>query len=221
VKSKKENNLKIKTDALYAFDKEIVLSRGCSPAGVDEAGRGAFAGPVIAAAVCLDYDKPPIEGINDSKKLSEAARDRLYDQIVTSARGWAVGSASREEIDKYNILEATYLAMKRALDSLVCIWDYTLIDGNRSVPYIPDNKQQTIIAGDANSAAIAAASIIAKVTRDRLMVAAHERYPQYDFITNKGYGTEQHRKAIEACGLCELHRRSFCEDLVLQTRLEL
>lgn len=221
MKSKKENNLKIKTDALYAFDKEIVLSRGCSPAGVDEAGRGAFAGPVIAAAVCLDYDKPPIEGINDSKKLSEAARDRLYDQIVTSARGWAVGSASREEIDKYNILEATYLAMKRALDSLVCIWDYTLIDGNRSVPYIPDNKQQTIIAGDANSAAIAAASIIAKVTRDRLMVAAHERYPQYDFITNKGYGTEQHRKAIEACGLCELHRRSFCEDLVLQTRLEL
>jgi ribonuclease HII len=221
VKSKRESSLKVKTDALYAFDKEIVLSRGCSPAGVDEAGRGAFAGPVIAAAVCLDYNAAPIEGINDSKKLTEAMREHLYDQIIASARGWAVGSASRDEIDKYNILEATYLAMKRALDGLVCAWDYTLIDGNRSVPYIPDSKQQTIIAGDANSAAIAAASIIAKVTRDRLMVAAHERYFQYDFITNKGYGTEQHRKAIETCGLCEMHRRSFCEDLVLQTRLEL
>lgn len=221
MKSKRENNLKAKTDALYAFDREIISSRGCSPAGVDEAGRGAFAGPVVAAAVCLDYDVLSIEGINDSKKLSEAARDRLYDQIVASARGWAVGSASWAEIDRYNILEATYLAMKRALDGLVCTWDYTLIDGNRSVPYIPDNKQKTIIAGDANSAAIAAASIIAKVTRDRLMVAAHERFPEYDFVTNKGYGTEQHRKAIETYGLCEMHRRSFCEDLVLQTRLEL
>ncbi|HEX2959382.1 MAG TPA: ribonuclease HII [Chitinispirillaceae bacterium] len=221
MRSKRENKLKVKTEALYAFDREIVLSRGCVPAGVDEAGRGAFAGPVIAAAVCLDYDSPLIDGVNDSKKLSESARDRLYDQIVSSARGWAVGSASWQEIDKYNILEATYLAMKRALDGLACSWDYTLIDGNRLVPYIPDSKQKTIIAGDANSAAIAAASIIAKVTRDRLMVAANEHYPQYDFITNKGYGTEQHRKVIETCGLCEMHRRSFCEDLVLQTRLEL
>jgi ribonuclease HII len=220
VRSKQEKTKVSKTDALYAFDKELISSKKCIPAGVDEAGRGAFAGPVVAAAVCLNYDAP-IEGINDSKKLSETARERLYEQIITSALGWAVGSASCKEIDKYNILEATYLAMQRALEGLKCTWDFSLIDGNRSVPYIPENKQQTIIGGDACSASIAAASIIAKVTRDRLMVETHQLYPHYDFLTNKGYGTEQHRNSIMTNGLCEIHRRSFCEDLALQTRLSL
>jgi ribonuclease HII len=220
VRSEKKHEHRLQTDALYAFDKELILSKGCIPAGVDEAGRGAFAGPVIAAAVCLDYDTP-IEGINDSKKLSEAERERLYGEIVRSARGWAVGSASCAEVDKYNVLEATYLAMKRALEELQCTWDFALIDGNRSVPYIPEAKQKTVIKGDASSASIAAASIIAKVTRDRLMIQAHQQYSHYDFATNKGYGTELHRNYIIANGLCKIHRRSFCEDLVLQTRLEL
>ncbi|MBN1600049.1 MAG: ribonuclease HII [Chitinispirillaceae bacterium] len=219
MKSEKKRDKRPKSDALYAFDKDIISSKNCMIAGVDEAGRGAFAGPVIACAVCLDYDTP-IDGINDSKKLTEIQRQQLYEQIVATARGWAVGSASCSEVDKYNVLEATYLAMKRALEGLACQWECALIDGNRSVPYIPENRQMLIVKGDANSASIAAASIIAKVTRDRLMVQAHEQYPHYDFMTNKGYGTLQHRNSIIANGLCGIHRRSFCEDLVLQTRLE-
>jgi ribonuclease HII len=220
VRSEKKLQKSRKSDALYAFDKEIIVTKNCVVAGVDEAGRGAFAGPVIAAAVCLDYDTP-IDGINDSKKLTEVQREELYELIVATAHGWAVGSASSSEVDKYNVLEATYLAMKRALEGLSCQWGLTLIDGNRSVPYIPEHRQMLIVKGDASSASIAAASIVAKVTRDRQMVEAHEQYPHYDFITNKGYGTAQHRNSIVANGLSGIHRRSFCEDLVLQTRLEL
>ena len=205
---------------LYEFDRLIIETSNYVIAGVDEAGRGAFAGPVVAAAVCLDYGCH-IDGINDSKKLSGQAREKAYGTIIECVTGWAVGVASPSEIDKFNILEATYLAMQRALDSLTCSWNFALIDGNRSVPYIPENKQKTIIGGDGCSAAIAAASIIAKVTRDRIMIQYHDRYPQYDFMSNKGYGTEQHRNSILSHGLTDLHRKSFCENLVLQTRLPL
>ena len=208
------------TQRLHVYDKQLIQQNEYLLAGIDEAGRGSFAGPVIAAAVCLNYEKP-IVGVNDSKKLSESARERIYECIVTDVLGWVVGMASPKEIDKYNILEATFLAMQRALDGLQCDWTYVLVDGNAVIPYISDTKQKTVVGGDACSASIAAASIVAKVTRDRIMVQMDETYPGYDFVSNKGYGTQLHRNSILDNGLCEIHRRSFCANLALQTRLPL
>lgn len=175
-------------------------------AGVDEAGRGPLAGPVVAAAVIL----PPrcrLAGIDDSKQLSEDRRDRLYAAIAERALAIGVGSAEAHEIDALNILEATRLAMRRAVAALYPPADYLLIDAvplpDAGLPFRP------IIKGDALSCAIAAASIIAKVTRDRLMAAYHEQFPQYNFLSHKGYGTEEHLRQLACHGPCAIHRRSF------------
>ncbi len=205
---------------LYNFDISIEKERNCSVIGTDEAGRGPLAGPVVAAAVQLDLSDP-IEGINDSKKLSAEKRELLYNKITSQAVSWAVGHATTEEIDDINILQASLRAMKRALDNSNTQWSMALIDGNRTINDFPDACQCAIIGGDCRSASIAAASIIAKVTRDRLMMEYHKKYPQYGFNTNKGYPTKEHRKRVLEYGLTPIHRKSFCEKLLTQTELNL
>lgn len=175
-------------------------------AGVDEAGRGPLAGPVIAAAVILDCHRP-IEGLRDSKKLSDKRRESLYEQITTRALAWSVGQASVTEIDELNILQATLLAMQRAVEGLSVKPHRVLVDGNQA-PKLA-YPVTTIIQGDATVEAISAASIIAKVVRDRLMLEAAQQYPQYGFADHKGYGTAQHMSALQAHGASPLHRRSF------------
>lgn len=175
--------------------------------GVDEAGRGPLAGPVCAAAVIL-RDGEIIEGVNDSKKLSEKKREQLFDLIKDKALAYGIAFASVEEIEQYNILEATFLAMNRAVAQLDPVADYALIDGNR-VPKGIAIPCETVVKGDSKSASIAAASILAKVTRDRLMLEYDEKYPQYGFAGHKGYGTKQHIEAVKRYGLCEIHRPSF------------
>ncbi|PHQ68579.1 MAG: ribonuclease HII [Sneathiella sp.] len=174
-------------------------------AGVDEAGRGPFAGPVVAAAVILDRTAIP-EGVNDSKKLSKSRREALFDQIMSSALV-GIGIASTAEIDEINILQASLLAMRRAVSALKIPPDVVLVDGNKD----PDLgiKTRTIIKGDAISLSIAAASIVAKVTRDRKMCAYAEDYPHYGWERNAGYGTAEHRKGLSLHGVTPLHRRSF------------
>jgi ribonuclease HII len=213
------------TSLLYDFDRSIASAEGHAIVGIDEAGRGPLAGPVTAAAVALDLDRP-IPGINDSKKLTADKREKLYAAIIASDCAWGIGEASVEEIEERNILQATFLAMQRALKAIQRSWTLALVDGNQRIPGIGTEAgaaqiQRTVVGGDARSASIAAASILAKVTRDRFMQNYHERYPMYDFYTNKGYGTARHREAIAAHGLCEIHRRSFCTQIILQTRLEL
>jgi ribonuclease HII len=205
---------------LYDFDRAVTAQTGSLIVGIDEAGRGPLAGPVVAAAVALDLDTV-IDGINDSKKVSEKKREALYERIVSEAKVWAVGEAGVEEIDRINILQATFLAMRRALDQCVFDGPLALIDGNQRLPSIAPDRQQTVVGGDGKSASIAAASIVAKVTRDRIMRGYHERYPRYDFLSNKGYGTEVHRRRIAEYGLTEIHRRTFCEKFVTQTVLAL
>jgi ribonuclease HII len=207
------------TSLLYQFDRKQA-ERGITVIGIDEAGRGPLAGPVVAAAVMLDY-KEQVEGINDSKKLPDKERVRLYPLIIGSARDWAIGTASVEEIDRINILEATLTAMYRAVCGLQIAWDCALIDGNRVLPQLPAERQRAIVGGDGCSASIAAASIIAKVTRDRMMLDFHRQYPDYRFDRHKGYGTAQHRSLIRQFGLCPIHRKTFCSELVLQTELDL
>ncbi len=179
--------------------------------GVDEAGRGPLAGPVCAAAVILDPSKP-IEGINDSKKLSEKKREALYDVIKENAVAYGIAFASVEEIEEHNILNATYLAMLRAIESLNTGADYALIDGNR-VPKGISIECETVVKGDAKSMSIAAASILAKVTRDRLLYEYDEKYPEYGFAKHKGYGTAEHMDAIRKYGMIEVHRPSFLKKL--------
>lgn len=174
-------------------------------AGVDEAGRGPLAGPVVTAAVILDPTKVP-EGLNDSKKLSEAKRERLYTEIFETSQ-IGVGIAEPEEIDRINVLAATMVAMQRAVADLPIGPDAILIDGNRTPDFnIPC---QAIVKGDAKSLSIAAASIIAKVTRDRLMILADARYPGYGLAGHKGYPTQAHRDALEKIGASPVHRRSY------------
>jgi ribonuclease HII len=182
-----------------------------SIAGVDEAGRGPLAGPVVAAAVIFPKDCI-IDGVNDSKKLSAQRRDLLFDQIHAQALAVGVGLVDHMEIDRINILQATMLAMKSALEQLSAPPDYVLVDGN----YFSHKAYQfkTIIEGDAKSFTIAAASIIAKVTRDRLMLELDAHYPEYGFAKHKGYGTKQHLDAIRQYGLCEIHRRTFTRKFV-------
>ncbi len=175
--------------------------------GVDEAGRGPLAGPVCAAAVLLPNELE-IEGLNDSKKLSEKKRELLYTQIVEQASTYGIGFASEQEIDEYNILQATFLAMRRAVEQLSPQPELVLVDGNREPP-MGELPVQTIIRGDSLSANIAAASILAKVTRDRLMLELDAQYPQYGFATHKGYGTQAHYAALRAHGASPVHRRSF------------
>lgn len=175
-------------------------------AGVDEAGRGPLAGPVVAAAVIFPTDVR-ISGIKDSKKLTRTRREELFLEICDRARSVGVGIVEPLLIDALNIREATLLAMKKAILRLTTQPDYVLVDGN----YFRDGiiPYETIVRGDSNCFSIAAASIIAKVVRDRLMEELHPHYPTYGFNQHKGYGTEQHIRAIEMFGLCQIHRRSF------------
>jgi len=178
--------------------------------GVDEAGRGPLVGAVVAGAVVLDPENP-IEGLKDSKKLSPARREYLYEQIMQKAKAWGIGEASPAEIDGINILQATMLAMRRAIEDLTTrlgAWpDKALIDGNRC-PELPI-AAEAIVKGDAKEPAISAASILAKVTRDRQMQELHERHPQYGFAQHMGYPTEAHFAALQNFGVCAEHRRSF------------
>jgi len=174
-------------------------------AGVDEAGRGPLAGPVIAAAVILNRKRIP-KGLNDSKQMTEEAREEAYLRIMECA-AVGVGEATVDEIDLVNIRQATHLAMARAVRALPTAANFALVDGN-DAPALPC-RCDTLIDGDAKSVSIAAASIIAKVTRDRMMRALHEMFPGYGWFTNKGYGTEQHLLALNQLGPCVHHRRSF------------
>ena len=174
--------------------------------GVDEAGRGPLAGPVYAAAVILPRGLV-IEGLNDSKKLTEKRREALYDVIIEQAVAYGIGSADEKEIDGINILQATFLAMRRAIAQLPVRPDLALIDGNRESDFgVP---AETVIGGDGKSANIAAASILAKVTRDRVMLEFARQYPQYGFDVHKGYGTKRHYEALREYGPCPIHRQSF------------
>jgi ribonuclease HII len=175
-------------------------------AGVDEAGRGPLAGPVVAAAVILD-ELQPIRGLADSKTLSPRRRERLHDEIRAKALCVSVAEASVDEIDRLNILQATMLAMRRAVEGLRLTPQQVWVDGNR-VPVLRV-PVQALVKGDARVPAISAASIVAKVHRDRLCGALHERYPQYGFDVHKGYPTAQHLQALQAHGACVEHRRSF------------
>lgn len=201
---------RIKTLNIYEND---CYSKGYKViAGIDEVGRGPLAGPVVACAVILPKDCS-ILGINDSKKLSPSKREELFDIIHKEAISIGIGIVDPHTIDEMNILQATYKAMKIAIEQLEIVPEMLLIDGNNNLPNI-SIPQQKIVGGDGKSISIAAASIIAKVTRDRLMDAYHELYPDYDFLRNKGYGTEIHIKAIQQKGLCPIHRRSFTQNFL-------
>ncbi len=186
-------------------------------AGVDEAGRGPLAGSVVAGCAVLNLNNVNI-AVYDSKKLSEAKREQLYGEILEKSLYWSVGEASAEEIDNINILQATFLAMRRAVQSLGVKPDLLLVDGNFKIPelYI---EQISIIKGDSKSASVAAGSILAKVTRDRQMRQLHRQYPLYGFESNKGYGSASHIKAILEHGFTPHHRRSFKPKALSQTDL--
>jgi ribonuclease HII len=175
-------------------------------AGVDEAGRGPLAGPVVAAAVILD-DMRPIAGLNDSKKISAARREKLFDEIRAKALCCSIAQASVEEIDEINILQATLLAMRRAVEGLRLKPAKVLVDGNR-LPVL-DVLAEAIVKGDATVPAISAASILAKVTRDRWCAELDAKYPQYGFAAHKGYGTAEHLAALQTHGACPEHRKTF------------
>ena len=175
--------------------------------GVDEVGRGPLAGAVVAAAVILD-PADPIAGLADSKKLSPARRDRLYDEILYRSLAWSLGRAEVEEIDRINILQASLLAMRRAVAGLNPQPDHALIDGNR-LPAGLSCSAEAIVGGDGSEPSIAAASILAKVTRDREMLALDAQFPQYGFASHKGYPTKAHLLALQEHGVSEVHRRSF------------
>ena len=175
-------------------------------AGIDEAGRGPLAGPVVAAAVILppDYRHPEI---NDSKQLTPGKRERLHEVIKADALAVGIGVVEASVIDRMNILQATLMAMREAVLDLSLTPDYLLVDGKNRIDI--RTAQETIIRGDARSISVAAASIIAKVSRDRIMEIYHRQFPQYNFLKNKGYGTGEHREAIRRCGPCKIHRLSF------------
>lgn len=195
---------------LFEYDEAVRESIGGSICGIDEAGRGPLAGDVYAAAVIF-RPGTVIEGLNDSKKLSEKKREQLYDEIIAKAEAYCVATASVAEIDSVNILQATFLAMKRAYDGLGLTADAVLVDGNRK-PF-GGNEVTTVVKGDGTSASIAAASILAKVSRDRYMKKLAEEYPQYQFEKHKGYGTKLHYEMLEKYGISEVHRRTFLKKL--------
>ena len=191
---------------LWCYEREALADGFEIVCGVDEAGRGPLAGPVCAAAVILPRETV-IEGLNDSKKLTDKKRRELYDVITQTAAAYGIAFASEQEIDEVNILQATFLAMERAMQKLAVRPQLALIDGNRARDFgLP---VRTIVSGDALSASIAAASILAKVTRDRLMEELDGEYPQYGFAVHKGYGTKRHYEALRAFGPCPIHRRTF------------
>ena len=179
--------------------------------GVDEAGRGPLCGPVVASAVILPKDIC-IEGVNDSKKLSEKKREKLYDDIMTRALAVGVGISDVDVIEKVNILNATKLAMIQAINDLQITPDYVIVDGNQKIDITI--SLDTVIKGDAKSESIACASIIAKVTRDRMLLKYDKEYPEYGFSKHKGYGTKLHIEAIKEYGITPIHRTSFCKKFV-------
>lgn len=195
---------------LYEFDNRIKAEGFSLVCGVDEAGRGPLAGRVYAAAVILP-EEPLIEGLNDSKKLTEKKREALYDEILEQALDFGVGWADEGEIDQINILQASFLAMRRAAEQLSVLPDIWLIDGNRH-PHI-SGICRCEVKGDGHSAAIAAASILAKVSRDRYMLAQDALYPNYEFAQHKGYGTALHYEKLAAYGPCPIHRRTFLKNI--------
>lgn len=192
---------------LWEIESELPFELIC---GVDEAGRGPLAGPVCAAAVILPKGLV-IPGLNDSKKLSDKRRRELFPIIQQEAVSFGIAFASQEEIDEINILQATFLAMRRAMEQLNPQPEFALIDGNRETDFGVPCK--TVIKGDSLSANIAAASVLAKVTRDNWMMEAAEKYPGYGFDIHKGYGTKAHYAALEKLGPCPIHRRSFLKKL--------
>lgn len=195
----------------YSFEHEAYLKGYIAVCGIDEAGRGPLAGPVYAAAVWLP-EGLVIDGLNDSKKLSEKKREALFDVIKENAVAYGIGFADEKEIDEINILQATYLAMRRAYDNMQKACDYVLIDGNRMPPMpVPG---ETIVKGDAKSPSIAAASILAKVSRDRVMLEYARQYPEYHFEKHKGYGTKVHVKALHEFGPCPIHRKTFLKKIL-------
>ena len=196
----------------YEFEKAAVNSGFSCICGVDEAGRGPLAGPVCAAAVILPVGAV-IEGLDDSKKLTEKKREKLYDIIKETAVAYSVAYGTLEEIETVNILEATYLAMNRAIEGLTIKPDFALIDGNR-VPRGIKIACETIVKGDSKSMSVAAASVLAKVTRDRLMLEYDKKYPEYNFKKHKGYGTKEHTELIRQYGPCEIHRLSFLKNIL-------
>jgi len=190
----------------FTFESRALARIAGLVAGVDEAGRGPLAGPVVAAAVIFEKKRIP-KGLNDSKKLSATVREKLFSLIMEKAIAVGVGEASVDEIDLVNIRQATHLAMARAVRALNPAAVFALVDGN-DAPALPC-PCETIIGGDGRSVSIAAASIIAKVTRDRMMVALHDKHPQYGWAANKGYGTAEHLFALGRYGATPHHRRSF------------
>jgi ribonuclease HII len=211
---------------LWAHDRRLAASLACSTSlpsltsenrvllcGVDEVGRGPLAGAVVAACVVLDLARKPIRGVHDSKQLAPERREELAPRIREEALAFGIGEASVEEIDTINIYHASFLAMRRALDAAAIAFPdlavgLILVDGNRPIPQVP-GPQRALIGGDARSASIAAASILAKVVRDHALTEADALYPHYGFIRHKGYATPEHLEALRQHGPCPLHRRSF------------
>lgn len=194
----------------YEFEKQALKQGFQCVCGIDEAGRGPLAGPVYAAAVILPVDCE-IEGLNDSKKLSEKKREQIFDIIKEKAVSYCVARAEVEEIEEFNILKATFLAMKRAVEGLDVKPDIALIDGNQK-PGL-DIFERTLVKGDAKSPSIAAASILAKVSRDRYMLEMDKQYPEYEFSRHKGYGTKLHYEKLAEHGISPVHRRSFLKKI--------
>ena len=208
MEKKEENTIKID---MLKFEKEEIANGNLIVCGVDEAGRGPLAGPVCASAVILKSGEI-IEGVNDSKKLTEKKREMLYDVIKEKAVAYSIAFATVEEIEEINILNATMLAMKRAVENLSVTPNIALIDGNKTPELAMQSK--AIVKGDALSMSIASASILAKVTRDRLLLMYDEQYPEYEFKKHKGYGTKLHREKILEYGVCEIHRKSFLKKIL-------
>jgi ribonuclease HII len=204
---------------MFSFDRNFYNKRFYLVAGIDEAGRGPLAGPVAAAAVILSKNSA-ISDLNDSKQLSEKKRETLFEIIKETALAYAVETVNNEIIDKINILQATFLAMSRAVLKLKIKPDLCLIDGNRKVPGLSFN-QKTIIGGDTKSACIAAASILAKVSRDKIMLEYAKRYPVYEFEKHKGYGTKKHIETLKKYGICPIHRLTFSpvSGIIAKTKL--
>lgn len=196
---------------MYTFENTLREKGFAAVCGIDEAGCGPLAGPVYAAAVILNPDDP-IEGLNDSKKLTEKKREALYPQIMERALAWAIASATTQEIDEINILQARLLAMRRAVEMLSIRPDQALVDGNRD-PDIPGVPSLLIVGGDGKSASIAAASILAKVTRDHAMLELDKQYPQYLFAKHKGYPTKLHVEKLLEHGACPEHRQTFLKKI--------
>jgi len=194
-------------DAMKLYERGAMDNGYMRIAGIDEVGRGPLAGPVVSAAVILPIDYYP-EGLNDSKKLTARQRNRLFEMLARDAVAWGAGMSDINEIDEYNILNATIKSMERAINALYPLPDFLLVDALnlKSIP----TPQKAIIKGDSLSISIAAASVIAKVIRDKMMEIYDKLYPGYGFAKHKGYGTKDHMESIRRLGLCPIHRRSFC-----------